>query len=313
MTTIKQLEALVAFAECGSVDAAARRLGVVHSAVSRQIREFEEGFGFPLLDREGRSARLSVEGTEVLSRAKAVLRQRDVLLERIVSKEILVRKLRLGVTELTALTWLPRLLEAIRAEYPQVVIEPEVDHSAHLRDRLQAGHIDMAILPDAFGASGYVKDTLADVQNEWYCSPILVSPNAKLSLPELCEYTILTQGELSGSGVLIGEWLRKSAALPRMTITCNSVIALVGLAAAGQGITYLPLSVIANLVESGQLVALDVTPRMPPLRYVTMIRSDVATPFLRNIVAIARKTCDFEGSYQVFNGARETATGGSAS
>ncbi len=302
MTTLKQLEALVAIAETGSVDAAARRLGVVHSAISRHIREFEEGFGYPLLDRAGRAARLTVEGTEVLNRAKAVLLQRDLLLERIASKEVLIRKVRLGVTELTALTWLPKLLEAIRAAYPRVVIEPEVDHSVHLRDRLHSGQIDLAILPDAFAATGYVKETLAEVQNEWFCSPALTAQTSRMSLAKLSEYTLLTQGELSGSGILIGEWLRKHGVLPRSTISSNSLVALVGLAASGQGITYLPRSVIANLLASGQLVALRVTPRLPPLRYVAMIRSDVAMPFLRSVVAIARRACDFDSSYQMFGG-----------
>lgn len=298
MTTLKQLEALAAIAETGSVEAAARRLGVVHSAVSRHIRDFEDDFGYPLLDRAGRTVRLTVEGVEVLNRAKAVLMQRDLLLERIASKEVLTRKLRLGVTELTALTWLPRLLEAIQAAYPRVTIEPEVDYSVHLRERLQAGQLDLAILPDAFAATGYVKDKLAEVQNEWFCTPGLRPGTGRMSLSRISEYTLLTQGNLSGSGILIGEWLRRHGVVPRNTISSNSLVALVGIAASGLGVAYLPRSVIGNLLASGQLVELNVTPKLPRVRYVTLIRSNVAMPFLRGVVELARSTCDFEHSYQ---------------
>lgn len=38
-----------------------------------------------------------------------------------------VRCFRLGVTELRTLTWLARLVSAIRGNYPTVDIEPEVD------------------------------------------------------------------------------------------------------------------------------------------------------------------------------------------
>ncbi|MDF3834797.1 LysR family transcriptional regulator [Cupriavidus basilensis] len=309
MTTLKQLEALAAIAETGSMDAAARRLGVVHSAVSKQIKDFEDSFGYPLLDRSGRAVRLTVEGVEVLNRAKAVLSQRDLLLERFASKEVLSRKLRLGVTELTALTWLPRLLQAIQAEYPRVAIEPEVDLSVNLRQRLQAGQLDLAILPDAFAATGYVKDKLAEVHNDWVCAPGLMQGTSRIPVAKLGEYTLLTQGSLSGSGILIGEWLRRHGVVPKSTIPSNSIVALVGIAASGLGVAYLPQSVIRNFLEAGHLVQLNVTPRLPKIHYVTMIRSDLAMPFLRSVVELAKRTCDFEHAYPTGTAEHNNRTG----
>lgn len=193
MTTLKQLEALVAIAETGSLEAAARRLGTVHSAVSRHIRDFEDSFGYPLLDRASRKGALTIEGAEVLNRARAVLQQRDLLLDRIASKEVLSRKLRLGVTELTALTWLPRFVEAIRSEYPRIIIEPEVDLSAHLRDRLRDGQLDLVMVPDAFAGTGFVKDVLADVQNAWFCTPGLRAGRTRVPVSRLSDFTLLTR------------------------------------------------------------------------------------------------------------------------
>lgn len=297
MTTLKQLEALAAIAETGSLDGAARKLGVVHSAVSRQIKEFEDGFGYPLLDRSGRSVRLTVEGVEVLGRAKAVLAQRDLLLERVVSKEVFTRKLRLGVTELTAMTWLPKLLQAIQTAYPRVAIEPEVDLSVNLRERLQAGQLDLAILPDAFAATGYVKERLADVRNEWVCAPGLKRSATRMPVAKLSEYTLLTQGNLSGSGILIGEWLRKHGVVPKTTIPSNSIVALVGIAVSGLGVAYLPIAAVRGLLSTGNLVSMNVTPKLPTIRYVTMVRSDLAMPFLRSVVELAKQVCDFEHAY----------------
>lgn len=302
MTTLKQLEVLTAIAETGSLEGAARKLGVVHSAVSRQIKDFEDGFGYPLLDRSGRSVRLTIEGVEVLGRAKAVLAQRDLLLERIASKEVLSRKLRLGVTELTAMTWLPKLLRQIQAAYPRVAIEPEVDLSVNLRERLHAGQLDLAILPDAFPATGYVKDVLAEVRNDWVCAPGLMPGKARIPVAKLGEYTLLTQGNLSGSGILIGEWLRKHGVVPRNTIPSNSIVALVGIAASGLGVAYLPRAAVRSLLSSGHLVALNVTPKLPTIRYATMIRSDLAMPFLRSVVELAKQACDFEHAYPVEGG-----------
>jgi DNA-binding transcriptional LysR family regulator len=296
MTTLKQLEALAAIASTGSVDGAARHLGVVHSAISRQIKDLEDGFGFPLLNRTNRSAQLTVDGLEVLNRAKAVLRERDLLLERIASKEVLTRKLRIGVTELTALTWLPNLLTAIQAEYPQVIIEPEVDLTAHLRRRVRAGQLDIAILPYSFTETGYVKEPLADIRCEWYCAPALYTPGS-FPVTRLSEYTLLVQDGKSGIGVIIPEWLKRHNAIPKKIISSNSIVALIGIAASGFGLAPLPQPAVRSMMVARQLAVLDMTPKLPHLTYGTLIRSDSATPFLRHIMELAKLTCNYDSPY----------------
>jgi len=94
--TFLQLEALVAIADMGSFEAAGRKLGSVQSGVSRHVRELEGQFPKPLFDRGSRSARLTVDGLEVLSQARTILQQRDALLSQYASEKILHRSLRLA-------------------------------------------------------------------------------------------------------------------------------------------------------------------------------------------------------------------------
>ena len=51
--SLKQLRALAAVAETGSVTAAAKRLHVTPPAVTMQLQLLEERVGLPLLDRLG--------------------------------------------------------------------------------------------------------------------------------------------------------------------------------------------------------------------------------------------------------------------
>ena len=60
------------------------------------------------------------------------------------------RRLRIGVTELTAMTWLSRFVSAIQAVYPKVLIEPDVNMSTALRDKLLADELELIIVPQAF-------------------------------------------------------------------------------------------------------------------------------------------------------------------
>jgi len=147
--TFLQLEALVAIADMGSFEAAGRKLGSVQSGVSRHVRELESRFPKPLFDRGSRSARLTVDGLEVLSQARTILQQRDALLSQYASEKVLRRSLRLGVTELAALTWLPGFIDVLRSTYPLVDVELEVGGvAAELYEKLKLARLDLAIVPD---------------------------------------------------------------------------------------------------------------------------------------------------------------------
>ena len=107
MMTFKQLEALFWIVQAGGFSQAATRLHTTQSAVSKRVHELEAMFETPLFDRTQRSARLTPKGEEMFLVAKRLLEQRDKAIEQFQRPEILVRRIRIGVTELTAMTWLP--------------------------------------------------------------------------------------------------------------------------------------------------------------------------------------------------------------
>jgi molybdate transport repressor ModE-like protein len=59
MLSFERLRILHAVATYGSVNAAASALHVINSAVSQQIAKLESELGRPLLERNGRGARLT--------------------------------------------------------------------------------------------------------------------------------------------------------------------------------------------------------------------------------------------------------------
>ena len=58
----------------------------------------------------------------------------------------LVGRCRFGVGELTALTWLPRLIGVVRAAHPGLVLEPYVDIGQVLEQRVADGELDFAVI-----------------------------------------------------------------------------------------------------------------------------------------------------------------------
>ncbi|AWI58353.1 LysR family transcriptional regulator [Sinorhizobium fredii] len=298
MITLKQLEALYWIGQLGTFERAASKLNTTQSAVSKRIQELELVTRVPLFDRGQRNARMTEKGEQLLILAEEMLalQQRVVTLSQ--RDEMPVRQLRLGITELTALTWLPRFITDLRATYPKLAIETEVDMSRNLYDRLQEDKLDVIIIPEAFSDPHVTAVHLARSRNVWMGSPKLVSTRRTLSIEELTEYTILTQGNRSGSGLWVSKWLKSEAAIVRRHISSDSLIALLGMTVAGLGVTYLPLQCFEPLVAEGKLVIIPTDPELPDIPYVAMYRSDRPSAFTTNVAELARTACDFSRQLQ---------------
>ncbi|WP_058545166.1 LysR family transcriptional regulator [Pseudomonas fluorescens] len=293
MITFKQLEAIYWIVELGSFESASTKLNMSQSAISKRIQEMEEAFDTPIFDRTKRSARLTEKGTELFEYAAEMLRQRDYLLERISSKQVLVRRFRLGVTELTALTWLPALIESIRDAYPMVALEPSVELSSELFKKLEADQLDLIIIPDVFSDARFVSTPLKTVENAWMSAPHLFDRPCPVDLQELASFTVLTQGGSSGTGLIYDRWFAQHNVRFNRAITSNYLVAQVGLTLSGLGISYLPKECLAPLLEQGLLRVIETRPGLPQVRYAALHRADRLLGLSVEVARLAAQTCDF--------------------
>ncbi|RTE93650.1 LysR family transcriptional regulator [Bradyrhizobium sp. LVM 105] len=293
MITLKQLEALNWIAQLGTFERAAAKLNTTQSAISKRVQELEASTGLPLFDRNQRGARLTEQGEQLLALGQSMLAIQDQILALKDGKSAPTRRLRLGVTEMCALTWLPRLVSAIRDHYPAVTIEPEVDMSRNLYDRLLEDTIDLIVIPEAFSDPEIASVRIAEVVNVWTARPGMVKSRRSISFDELAEYTILTQGGRSGSGLYFNKWLRANGVAFQRVISCDSLTALVGLAVAGLGVSYLPRQCFRPLFEQKKLAIVPVKPALPAVPYAAMYRNDRPSAFTATIAALAGSVCDF--------------------
>jgi DNA-binding transcriptional LysR family regulator len=298
MITLKQLETLHWIAQLGTFERAAIKLNTTQSAVSKRIQELEVASGLPVFDRNQRGARLTEKGEHLLALGQEMLALQDRILELKEQKEMPARRLRLGVTELSALTWLPRLVTKLREEYPTVMIEPDVDMSRNLYERLHEDAIDVIVIPEAFSIPEITSVRVGDVANVWMARPGLVKQRRTLTLEELAEYPILTQGGRSGSGLFFSKWLKSEGVIFPKVLSSDSLTALVGLTVAGLGVSYLPRRCFQPLVDEGKLVVVPTRPALPLVPYAAMYRNDRPSAFTTAVANIARNTCNFSRQLQ---------------
>src|SRR5688572_9332052 len=230
MLTFKQLEAVYWIVRLGGFSQAAHKLHTTQSAVSKRIQEVEAQVSTPVFDRSLRSARLTDMGEEVYVMAERLLGEREEHMQRLLKGGAQERHVRIGVTEVTAMTWLPRLVERIQEEYPKITIDPEVDSGSTLRDKLIANEIDVMIAADSFRDERFKVTAVGKLRLHWMAKPGLVTGERRpLRVPVLQNYRILTQGPQSGTGILFQDWFKAHGLQASDLVVSNSLLALIGL------------------------------------------------------------------------------------
>src|SRR4051794_27021676 len=124
--TFKQIEALHWIVKLGSFERAAAKLNTSQSTISKRVQELEASTGEVLFDRNQRSVRLTEKGEHLLALGREILALYERILDLKNEGERPAQRLRIGVTELSAITWLPRLVTELRQLFPTLIIEPEV-------------------------------------------------------------------------------------------------------------------------------------------------------------------------------------------
>ena len=141
---LDDLQALVEFAQAGSIAGAADRLFRTPSAITRQLQRLEAALGAELLDRSVKPPRLNSLGSRVLEQARDLL-QRTGALKSLVSRDAEPHGLlRIGLAHPLAEGTLIEPIRALTEKYPKVRLRLLSELTGELFNRLLAGELDVA-------------------------------------------------------------------------------------------------------------------------------------------------------------------------
>ncbi len=293
MLTFKQIEAVHWVGKLGSFAAAADKLNTTQSAISKRLAEIEMLLNLQLFDRSHRTARLTDKGREILALGEEILILRERYIASAGRESITVRRFRIGVTELTALTWLPSFVQAFRNTWPEVDLQPEIDLSVSLCEKLQQGAMDLIVVPPVFSDPSFEGVRLKDLTLSWMCSPALCDSRKTMTLQEITAFPVLMQVERSGVDVGYDRWFREHGLTVQRISAGNSLIALSALTTLGFGVSYLPSEYFGSMATSGQLRILRSKQALPRVPYYAVFRNDGPLSFSRCVAEMAEKFCNF--------------------
>ncbi|ROO61132.1 DNA-binding transcriptional LysR family regulator [Micromonospora sp. Llam0] len=141
---LRVMRYVVAVAEEGSFEGAARRLHMAQPPLSRQIRDLERQLGVPLFER--RPTRLTDAGVAFVASARRLLDDADSVVRAArAAGQGRTGTVRIGLVASAAAEVLPRLLAAVRAAHPQITVRTREAWPAELDAGLRAGHFDLVL------------------------------------------------------------------------------------------------------------------------------------------------------------------------
>ena len=163
LPTLKQLHYLVALQEHAHFGKAADACFVTQSTLSAGIRELESLLGVTLVERTRRVVRFTALGTRIAEKARRVVREAEELGDMVKAEsEPLSGELRMSVIPTIAPFFLPRILPALRRDWPQLKLYLREEPSASACDSLATGRADCMLLALPYACGDFEAAALFD-------------------------------------------------------------------------------------------------------------------------------------------------------
>jgi len=254
---IDDLQTFVAVADAGGVSAAARRLGVSKSIVSRRLFRIEAELGVQLLARTTRGAALTEAGITFRDHAARASAEIDTARETILPTGDLRGRLRVAMPVSFGPTHFAPVLAEMAHQHPQLQIHTA--YSERFVDLIAEG-FDCAIRVGYLQDSNLVAKRIGPIYGKLVASSDYIKAHGSPETPdELATHQALMQGTEAWQ-FMDGD--RIVTVQPQGRFKADNATALAAAAVAGLGIAWLPDCITHDYVASGALV--PVMTRYPP-------------------------------------------------
>jgi DNA-binding transcriptional LysR family regulator len=286
--TLGQIEAFYWTAKLGSIHAAADHLNYSQPAVSVRIKELEAAMNTALFSRKNQRVHITPAGRNALVHAERIL-SAGADFERLgEGVPPLEGVLRLGSDESTAMVALTEVLSRLKQSHPRLIVELRIDVGSVLTEMLRKREIDIALHTNSGAASHVIDQMLGWVEFRWIASRDLAIPPGDFVPAMATQFPIITNSPPSTLNAVVRKWLRDGAVEFEGVNSCNSLQLMLRLVRAGHAIAVMPLSILREQLDSGELRVLPARPDIPLTPYYASYLKEAQGPGTEVVVETAR-------------------------
>ena len=252
--TFKQLEALICVVDVGTFRKAASVLGPTQPNISARISALEASLDVVLMHRDAGSVRLTEKGEELLAAARQVMWAAEAFMECAERRDLIEERLRLGVSEIVACTWLHEFLRRFRDDYPGIAVELDVNRSDEIERAHVAGKLDLGLQTGPFAHEMSGSILIDHAPYCWVAAPELADqlPEAP-ELQDLLSLTILTHARETAAPRALGAEVRARGLAEDRIVHSSSLASCLPMAVDGLGVALIHRPLARSELAAGRL------------------------------------------------------------
>jgi DNA-binding transcriptional LysR family regulator len=253
---LEDLRTFVDVADAGGISAAARRIGVSKSIVSRRLFRLEAELGVQLLARTTRGAALTEAGVTFREHAARVRAEIDAALETILPAGELRGRLRIAAPLSLGPTHLAQVFAEMALRHP--LLHVQASYSDRFVDIIGEG-FDCAIRVGYLTDSNLIARRVGPLTGTLVASPDYIRKHGAPESPDdLLTHQALMQGAETWQFM---DGNKTISIHPQGRFKADNGTAIAAAAVAGLGIAWLPDHLIKGYLDAGALV--QIMPRYP--------------------------------------------------
>lgn len=259
---MRQLEVFYTVAEEESFSRAAERLDLRQPTVSNHVKQLEKLLETPLLLREGSVLKLTRLGELIYRKFRSIEGAREDFRQSVKGffgdQQGMIR---MGASTIPGEVLLPRRLAGFREQFPDVEIDLQINDSSRVIDKVRSGELRYGITGKpvenkSLNSECLYRDRMILVGTEAYN----VSDSSPLE--RLSELPYVGRREGSGSRQAVFDYLEREGENPDVFLNyvarLETVQAVKEAVQAGLGVSFLPLSVVSEELESGDILSIGI-------------------------------------------------------
>ncbi len=296
--TFKQLRAIRAVAENGTLSAAAEAVGLTPPAIHTQLRILEENMDCKLVDRGGaQGARLTAEGQAVL-RAEFTIHS---ALENCLQQVRALRDGQSGVVVLgvvsTGKYFAPGLVAMLQQHYPDIDVVLRVGNRDAIMRALQQQALDLVIMGRPPRSPVMETEVIGDHPHVMIAAPEHpLAGRRDISAQELLAQTFIAREEGSGTRIMMVRYLdRIGEGTPYRSIEMGTNETIKQAVIAGLGVALISQHTVTEELRSGRLMTIESAGLPIARKWFLLHRQDLrVTPA---IATVHRFISELQGSF----------------